>query len=108
MYSVYLSILFISVCFGATFTFYDETDQPINFQIWTAGHGFYVTGCNTYPQKHCDATTDCVWYDLYAIDMNNKAVGIVKGAYCGGHYCLAGNVTAGQSVLGVCNSPLKN
>jgi len=84
------------------FDFHDDTAEPINFQVWTAGTVFYVTGCDANPRKNCNATVDCVWYDLLAINMNNKIVGKFAGAYCGGNYCLAGNDTTGPLVLGSC------
>mmetsp|Transcript_14674 Transcript_14674/g.20453 ORF Transcript_14674/g.20453 Transcript_14674/m.20453 type:complete len:124 (+) Transcript_14674:28-399(+) len=86
---------------GATVTFVNDSDIPINFQVWTAGKVFLVSVCNTYPGSKCQIGVDCVWYDLYAINMNNTVAGDVIGAYCGGTYCLLG---AGNTyVLGQCS-----
>jgi hypothetical protein len=88
---------------AASFTFHNEADQPVTFQVWTSGKGFFVTSCNANPGKTCSCGVDCVWYDLYAEDMDNKYDGNVKGAYCGGEYCFLGNVTDHDTVFGACS-----
>mmetsp|Transcript_51300 Transcript_51300/g.128735 ORF Transcript_51300/g.128735 Transcript_51300/m.128735 type:complete len:106 (+) Transcript_51300:119-436(+) len=78
------------VCLGVEFTFKNYLNQPVNFQVKTAGGVFYVGGCNANPGQGCSVSTACVWYDLYAYSMKNEQIGVVKGSYCGKNICITG------------------